>query len=113
MFKNSFSFNGRIGRLEFGISFILFWIFLCLATYLASIYIPDFDARYFIAILLPALWFRIAQATKRCHDIGKDGWNQLYPFYFWTLLTEDSHWGPNEYGLNPKGIGNNEPPDNI
>ena len=40
------------------------------------------------------------------HDVGKSGWYMLIPIYNFVLACTDSEHGANEYGENPKGIGN-------
>lgn len=62
-----------------------------------------------LAVIVPSL----AVAVRRLHDTGKAGW-----FYFVTFIPVvgslillvfmiiDSTPGPNQYGPNPKGIGN-------
>ena len=59
-----------------------------------------------IVMFIPLIWFLIAQGAKRCHDRGNSGWFQLIPFYGLWMLFADSITGENEYGPNPKGIGN-------
>jgi uncharacterized membrane protein YhaH (DUF805 family) len=59
---------------------------------------------YSIATLVPSL----AAAVRRMHDIGKSGWFILIPLYNLYLLCQDSQFGENGYGPNPKGIGNQE-----
>jgi uncharacterized membrane protein YhaH (DUF805 family) len=55
---------------------------------------------------IPVVYFMLAQGAKRCHDRGNSGWYQMIPFYaLWMLFAESDH-GINEYGPNPKGIGN-------
>lgn len=96
MFSSPFSFNGRIRRMEYGIS-LLIYIF---SYSLISIAI---EANSVLAIIyIPLLWFIWAQGAKRCHDRGNSGWYQIVPFYmFWMLFAEgDSHI--NEYGVSPK-----------
>jgi uncharacterized membrane protein YhaH (DUF805 family) len=100
MFKNPFSFDGRIRRTEYGFSLIIYLAayLLTLGTIYAGVsFIP-------LLMVVPILWFLWAQGTKRCHDINKSGWWQLIPFYFFVLLFEDGQPGQNEYGQNPKGI---------
>lgn len=111
MFKKPFSFKGRIRRTEFGLSSLIYY---------GTIYTPDFlgiseddYAIPYLIIIIPLFWFFIAQGAKRCHDRGNSGWYQIIPFYSLWMLFGDSHHGPNEYGDNPKGIGNNHEIDEI
>ena len=98
MFRNPFSFNGRIRRLEYGISFIIFYtmnnIFVALAA----------EEPLLIILLIPSFWFTWAQGAKRCHDRGNSGFYQIIPFYGFWMLFADGDIGSNEYGENPKGI---------
>jgi uncharacterized membrane protein YhaH (DUF805 family) len=55
---------------------------------------------------IPMLWFLWAQGAKRCHDRGNSGWYQIIPLYGLWMLFADSDNGVNEYGENPKGVGN-------
>jgi uncharacterized membrane protein YhaH (DUF805 family) len=114
MFKKPFSFKGRIRRTEFGISFLIaaFTIPLCnVVAYLSiksgSPQASNSDVVYFIFLAwIPLFWFLWAQGAKRCHDRGNSGWYQIIPFYVLWMLFANSENGLNEYGLNPKGIGN-------
>jgi uncharacterized membrane protein YhaH (DUF805 family) len=112
MFKSSFSFEGRIRRSEFGISFILFAIARVIITITAAGLMSgsnDTNGAVVFSLLLsiPLLWFLWAQGAKRCHDIGNSGWFQLIPFYALWMLFQDGEPGPNQYGENPKDIQNN------
>jgi len=112
MFKNSFSFEGRIRRSEFGISFILFVVARVIVTIMAAGLMSGGngnDGAVVLSLLLsiPLLWFLWAQGAKRCHDIGNSGWFQLIPFYALWMLFQDGEPGPNQYGENPKDIQNN------
>jgi uncharacterized membrane protein YhaH (DUF805 family) len=100
MFKSPFSFNGRIRRTEYGITFIIYLIFYVFGTAVSES--GDAGAIIFLVILIPVLWFLWAQGAKRCHDIGKSGWFQIIPFYFFVLLFREGHQARNEYGSNPK-----------
>lgn len=105
MFQNPFSFEGRIRRTEYGITFIIYVI-------AASIINAAIQSGGGAAILglayIPMLWFFWAQGAKRCHDRGNSGWYQILPFYGFWMLFADSDNGENEYGQNPKGIGNQD-----
>jgi uncharacterized membrane protein YhaH (DUF805 family) len=101
MFKNPFSFDGRIRRTEFGISFIIYLTgYIIVKIILES----NEDAALICLAYIPLIWFMWAQGTKRCHDIGKSGWRQFIPFYVLWLLFEDGQLGSNQYGDNPKGV---------
>ena len=97
MFSNPFVFYGRIRRLEYGLSLL---IFLFAAAFI--IVRSDDDNEIYLLALFPLVWFRYAQGAKRCHDLGNSGWWQLIPFYGFWLLLEDGQMGPNQYGENPK-----------
>ena len=112
MFKAPFSFDGRIRRLEYGLSYLIYLVF----ALPFNIYLRMSENSYngpsgtilviFFILLIPFLWFMLAQGAKRCHDRGNSGWFQLIPFYGLWMLFADSEHGPNEYGPNPKGQGN-------
>jgi Protein of unknown function (DUF805) len=55
-------------------------------------------------LLFLVTWFRIAQSTKRCHDINSSGWYQLIPFYTIVLLFQKGKIYTNKYGVSPKII---------
>lgn len=50
----------------------------------------------------------LAQAAKRSHDVGNSVFYILIPFYALYLFFGDSEYGENQYGPNPKGIGNQD-----
>ncbi len=111
MFKNPFSFKGRIRRLEYGISYLIY-----VAFYIGLSALEEVDDSFSIIVLIifiPLIWFLFAQRAKRCHDRGNSGWYQLIPFYDLWLLFGDSDYGPNKYGDNPKGEGNHDDIDEI
>ena len=103
MFKNCFSFEGRIRRLEYVLSEILYFIGVYIIMEI------DFFIDTPIILLLYAMFvvsfplFLLSQRTRRCHDLGHNGWWQLIPFYVFWLLFENGELGSNKYGENPKG----------
>ena len=104
MFKNPFSFEGRIRRTEYGLSIIICYAYAMLVggfIGMKKLYEP-----IMWVLLFPAYWFVWAQGAKRCHDRGNSGWYQIIPFYGLWMLFADSDNGINEYGPNPKGTGN-------
>ena len=110
MFKKPFSFQGRIRRTEFGLSYL---IYIVGAGIIGNV--DDFTGSGAALALLyiPMIWFLLAQGVKRCHDRGSSGFFLLIPFYLFWMLFADSITGENEYGPNPKGIGNYDEIDEI
>lgn len=104
MFENSFSFDGRIRRTEYGISCI---IYVIIAVIVNAVIANNSDAAAIGIVYLPAIWFFWAQGAKRCHDLGNNGWWQIIPFYGLWLLFQDGELGQNQYGDNPKGVQQN------
>ncbi len=105
MFRNPFSFSGRIRRTEYGLSiticfFINFFMQIMLTVATES-YARALLVLYFI-ILIPYQWFLWAQGAKRCHDRGNSGWYQIIPFYVFWMLFAKGETGTNEYGNSPK-----------
>lgn len=99
MFSNPFSFEGRIRRTEYGISFIIVVIVnTILNGIVASGEVPIIGLAY-----IPTLWFLWAQGAKRCHDMGQSGWFQIIPFYVLWMIFASGESGMNKYGVNPKG----------
>lgn len=111
MFRNPFSFTGRIRRTEYGLSLLISY----LLNVLISVLIKD-DLLFavlargvnlpfkivLLIILILFIWFSLAQGAKRCHDIGVSGWYQLIPFYGFWLLFKKGEVGANKYGNSPK-----------
>lgn len=98
MFSSPFSFDGRIRRTEYGISFIIVVIVNnFLNAVVASGEVPIIGLAY-----IPTLWFLWAQGAKRCHDMGQSGWFQIIPFYVLGMIFASGEKGINKYGVNPK-----------
>jgi uncharacterized membrane protein YhaH (DUF805 family) len=120
MFKKPFSFEGRIRRLEYGLSAlfgtILFYVLAGIIGFGAAAAGASEDTIIIpmLIIYIPFLWFMWAQGAKRCHDLGNSGWFQLIPFYSLWMLFKDGEYGENNYGVNPKtGKVNDFNADNI
>ncbi len=100
MFKKPFSFNGRIGRLEFLLTILLFLsmalgvIYLLTQTGIDEIYVPPL----FILFGVPIYWFTYAQGAKRCHDMGYSGWFQLIPYFVVIMSIRAGVPFDNKYG---------------
>lgn len=118
MFSHPFSFEGRIRRTEFGLSFILFYIGTWIIGFIVGLamsnyiyYSPDGESVAKLVcyiLLIPAYWFIFAQGAKRCHDRNNSGWYQLIPFYGLWMLFADGDAGENAYGMPPKATYNGQ-----
>lgn len=103
MFKRPFSFHGRIRRLEYGLSILLFYLYAIVAGFvLGLITNGNFSEGAIYVCLIPGYWFLWAQGAKRCHDRNNTGWYQIIPFYAFWMLFADGDEGENDYGDNPK-----------
>ncbi|MDN3655399.1 DUF805 domain-containing protein [Ferruginibacter paludis] len=111
MFKAPFSFEGRIRRTEYGLTYLIYVAASVAITLLTEG--GSETAKFLLLGYVPLLWLLWAQGSKRCHDRGNKGWYQLIPFYAFWMLFADGDVGANEYGLNPKGIGNVDEIDEI
>ena len=110
MFKKPFSFEGRIRRLEFGLSYLIYIAF----TIFLSTIVQETPGLSFIGLgIIPFIWFFLAQGAMRCDDRGNSGWYLLIPFYFLWMLFADGEIGQNDFGPNPKGIGNDDISDDL
>ncbi|MGV4415284.1 DUF805 domain-containing protein [Chryseobacterium sp. T1] len=109
MFKNLFSYEGRIRRTEYGVSYLIYLIILAPLNLITRTSQSSATSLIFLIIWLPLVYILICQGAKRCHDRGNSGWYQLIPFYGLWMLFGNSDFGPNEYGPNPKGEGNKDP----
>ncbi len=99
MLEYLFSFKGRIRRRDYVASLVLYFLS---AYILISFAQAGTNKGLIILAFIPMAWFVLAQNTKRCHDRGKSGWNQLIPFYNFVLLFGEGENKANEYGPDPK-----------
>jgi len=103
MFASPFSFNGRIRRTEFWITYIIVNILFVIASEMVVNAASDGSFAVLFVIYIPALWLFMAQNAKRCHDRGNSGWFQIIPFYGLWMAFAGGDPFPNEYGPSPKG----------
>jgi uncharacterized membrane protein YhaH (DUF805 family) len=92
MFSAPFSSKGRIRRMEYGLSLIIYSI--SYGIVMAMVQSSSIAAIAFI----PLIWFMLAQGAKRCHDRGNSGWFQLIPFYSLWMLFAEGDQQANSYG---------------
>lgn len=108
MFKNILNYKGRIRRLEYGISYLIYLLIAYSDIFFIQFYDQSIPDVIFYSLWITAAVLIIIQGAKRCHDRGNSGWYQLIPFYQLWMLFGDGEEGQNEYGSNPKGIGNDK-----
>jgi len=130
--KNYATFSGRARRSEYWYFVLFNLIFAVAAMVLDKALGTNFSFEtaagpmqlpygyvyvvYALFILLPSL----AVLVRRLHDVGKSGWFVLISLIpivgsIWILILvcTDSIPGKNQYGLNPKGIGNYDEIDQV
>ena len=107
-FKKYAQFSGRSRRKEYWL-FVLLCVIVGVVVMALGEYGTIVSLLWNLAIFIPQL----ALAVRRLHDTGRSGWNLLWgllPFIGGIILLvfmlQDSKPGPNQYGSNPKGIGN-------
>jgi uncharacterized membrane protein YhaH (DUF805 family) len=100
MYRNIFSFKGRIRRTEFWISFIFIGIYNAWArdcNYQSMEF--SFFWRWVITIVqVISFYIAISQGVKRCHDIGLSGWFAFIPFLNIILFFKGGEIETNAYG---------------
>ena len=106
MFRNPFSFSGRIRRTEYGLSMIICFVINLFMQGIVGV-AAESDAAsalliLYLIMLVPYFWFIWAQGAKRCHDRGNSGWFQIIPFYGLWMLFAEGETDTNEYGNSPK-----------
>ncbi len=99
MFSNSLLFTGRIRRLEYCLSIIIYYVLYVFGAW-ASVTLNSVFLFWIIFGL--SLYFLSAQGCKRCHDIDYSGWWQLIPFFGFLLMFIDGNPEENGYGIPPK-----------
>ncbi len=103
MFENPFSFNGRIRRLEYWLSYLLVYAIFLPVNLASDGQVSEGTAIMYLVLYIPILWFSLAQGAKRCHDRGNSGWYQIIPFYSLWMFFGEGEEGENDYGSDPKG----------
>lgn len=104
LFAHPFSIKGRIRRLEFGLSNIIYVLSMVCVDTLSN------ESPILGLLVIPFVWFILAQSCKRFHDMNITGvwiFTLIIPFYniymFLMLLFADGDDHENEYGPDPKG----------
>ena len=123
--KQYADFKGRARRKEYWMFVLFVFVSIILAIAIDNLlgvtFFKDVPFGYlfvltFLGIIIPGL----AVLVRRLHDIGKSGWFYFVrfipiigPILLLVWLCTDSVDGANEWGENPKGIGNDKAIDQI
>jgi uncharacterized membrane protein YhaH (DUF805 family) len=110
MFRNPFSFEGRIRRTEFGITVAIFFVVFIVLNMLLGGNSPTIMAQTAHSIFnIGLLWFLVAQMVKRFHDMGKNWWWILFLLIpIWNLYVlallffKPTNNEADKYGDNPR-----------
>ena len=93
-----FSFKGRIGRFEYLLSLVAYYLaFIGLLAVCSFLLNDQMMLIVGIGISIIFYWIMFAVGAKRCHDIGRSGWYQLIPFYGLVMLFYEGE-NDNDYG---------------
>lgn len=114
--RNYANFKGRARRKEYWMFLLFNILFTFLLSVISGVLAEFFETEFFGFIILIYFLFIIvphfAVVVRRLHDTGRSGFYWFVRFipiigFFWLLiiLIEDSKYGPNKWGSNPKGIG--------
>ena len=101
MFQRPFSFNGRIRRTEYCLSFLVYCIYYLSIRIIEGNATNEWFEIIWYLLFIPMLWFILAQGAKRCHDRDNSGWFQIIPFHALWMLFADSDQADNKYGEPP------------
>lgn len=119
VFSNYANFNGRARRSEYWYWQLFTFVVSMALSVVNGAFQAIFDSVTPVSILLP-LWSvaiiipNLAVGVRRLHDIGKSGASILIALIpivgsiilMFVWFVEDSQPGANQYGENPKGVGN-------
>ena len=98
-----FSFEGRIGRLQLILSYVVGFVvwFAIFALSENELYYLEYNSNVFLLFLACTaafFWFLYAQCAKRCHDLGKSGAWMFVPFWNVLLFFAEGEKQNNQYG---------------
>ncbi len=104
MFRNWLSFKGRARRKEYWIiCLVSCFLYSLLDVIMADAYDSSGLALIVLLFVICYCWVLFSANTRRCHDLGHNGFWQFIPFYGLWMAFADSQSGTNKYGNNPKG----------
>lgn len=111
MLKKTFKYRGRSRRQEFWLSSLAIFLFIVIS--IALTLITGSMAIYSLGILITGYHMiaLFSMWVRRLHDVGKSGGWMLIgmmpvigALILYSFAVQDSDYGDNEYGPNPKGL---------
>ena len=96
--KHYLSFEGRIGRLEYFLTCVVFNACYAVLGIFERLISPELFLVLYVLLAIPSFWFLWAQGAKRCHDLGHNGWWQCIPFYVLWMVFAVGLSETNQYG---------------
>lgn len=93
VYKRAFDFKGRSSLSEF-------WYFHLISFVIHFLLIIVFRSLFFLNFLI-YIFLSISLGIRRMHDLGKSGWNIIFPFYNIYLFFLKGDTKPNKHGEVP------------
>ena len=100
-FNKPFSFEGRIGRVDFIYAFGSAIVTPIIIVVVTANVVEDEELTIFVSLILAisSLWYLLAQGAKRLHDINLSGWVQVvYPIAFFLMIFKPGDPNDNQFG---------------
>ena len=91
-------FKGRYTRSQYFFTMLISGILFNIAECVSRGDLYSVKGYVCLGVMILCLWCNICTATKRCHDLGHNGWWQLIPFYGLWLLFASGDDDDNRYG---------------
>lgn len=110
MFKDVFSFNGRIRRAEFCLTFLIYCIAVIgYGRLIDAVTAPVMSESEIVLLftitslfIIVVGWCMISQVAKRSHDLGESVWEATRLTHFLKLFYKQGQTQTNRYGTDPR-----------
>lgn len=89
MIKEALSYKGSINKREYIVSLVIYLVSLVLLIFLFARLSGVFFALVFAVIFIVLHIYLFGKGTKRCHDLGKKGWDQFSVRTWLLMITKD------------------------
>ncbi|MGL4582246.1 MAG: DUF805 domain-containing protein [Flavobacterium sp.] len=89
MIKEAFSYKGSIGRREYIMSLVIYFVLLVLIFNVFARLSGTFFGIVFLLVFGALLAYIFGKGTRRCHDLGKKGWEQFSIKTWLSMLSRE------------------------